>query len=83
MSAAASRQRGIENHLRIDIDLTDPARCPAFRSALGIVPKNRKHKSVYIDPEIERVLSEHVPPGQQSDVINMGVNLILIMHGWI
>lgn len=82
MSAAAP-QRGIENHLRIDIDLTDPKRCPAFRSALGIVPKNRKQKLVRLDPEMERILSENVAPGQQSDIVNQGVNLIAIMHGWI
>lgn len=79
MSAAGSPG----NTVFFNLDLSNPDQCPAFRAALGLGKKNRKVKSFMIDPEMEAILQEHAGPNQQSDLINMGINLVALMNGWI
>lgn len=70
--------------INIAIDLHDPLRAPAFRTALGLESKgSREYKQFKIDKRMREILDQNVGTYQQSDVINQGINLIAIMNGWI
>lgn len=80
-SAAAGGSTG--NLVYFSLDLTDPKQCPAFRTALALNKKERESKTFRIDPEMDQILKDHADRGQQSDLINMGINLVALMNGWI
>ncbi len=80
-NAAAEGSAG--NLIYFSLDLSDPEQCPAFRTALALNKKKRESKTFWIDPEMNQVLKDHADRGQQSDIINMGINLVALMNGWI
>jgi len=65
------------------IDLTS-ANAVAFRRAMLMESKaDREPKKYYIDRPLLDLMDRNVDPRERSDVVNMGINLVAIMNGWI